>query len=98
MKTVAQFDILTESIGAIEKLQAQLVQKVHHVVSVSERNGHLIFTLEHPVNVIVPHDFFSPEDISTILTASHNKDRAKLTSELDLALSAQAEALSHNEA
>lgn len=98
MRTVTQFNILTASIDAIEKLQSQLAQKIHHVISVSERDEHLIFRLENPVNVIVPRDFFSPEDISTILTASHNKDLPKLTFELDLILSAQAEGLVADEA
>ena len=93
MRTVTQFNILTASIDDIEKLQSQLAQKIHHVISVSERDEHLILRLETPVNVIVPRDFFSPEDISTLLMASHNKDIPKLTSELDLILSAQAEAL-----
>lgn len=93
MRTVTQFNILTASIDDIEKLQTQLANKTHHVVSVSERDEHLIFRLANPVNVVVPRDFFSPEDISTILTASHDKDIPKLTSELDLILSAQAESL-----
>ena len=57
MRTVTQFNILTASIDAIEKLQSQLAQKIHHVISVSERDEHLIFRLENPVNVIVPQIF-----------------------------------------
>ena len=34
MRTATQFNILTEPIEAIEKLQAQLASKIHHVVSV----------------------------------------------------------------